>query len=207
MNKQLKKILVFGAIVIASTGCTQKNVVLDKKDDGSKYASNQGAETNTTKKYGFLDNANSSNTNNLVANDSKLGEDIVASNGSNGGLNSNAIGNNSTSSNGLNTVFFDYDVFVLDEMNRKGVKNNSAFLLPKKEKVKLEGNCDEWGSDEYNFALGLKRVKSVKDALIEDGLLEENIMTVSLGESNPICTEKTDECWKKNRRVDFIEIR
>lgn len=69
--------------------------------------------------------------------------------------------------------------------------------------IKLEGNCDEWGSDEYNFALGLKRANAVKDELINDGVAAENINLVSYGSSNPVCTEKSQECWSKNRRVDF----
>ncbi len=73
--------------------------------------------------------------------------------------------------------------------------------------LKIEGNCDEWGSDEYNFALGLKRAKSAKDALVEEGLDASKITTVSLGESNPKCTAKTEECWQQNRRVEFIEVK
>lgn len=69
--------------------------------------------------------------------------------------------------------------------------------------VKLEGNCDEWGSDEYNFALGLKRAGAVKSALVAEGIDPARISMVSYGESNPVCTEKTKECWAKNRRVNF----
>ena len=70
-------------------------------------------------------------------------------------------------------------------------------------KVKLEGNCDEWGSDEYNFALGLKRADAVKKALVTDGIDASRITMVSYGESNPVCTDHTKECWAKNRRVNF----
>ena len=70
-------------------------------------------------------------------------------------------------------------------------------------KIKLEGNCDEWGTDEYNYALGLKRAKSAKDALIADGIDENKIMLISFGESNPLCNDKNSKCWKMNRRVDY----
>jgi len=69
--------------------------------------------------------------------------------------------------------------------------------------IKVEGNCDEFGSDEYNFALGLKRANAVKAALVNGGVNADTISMTSLGESNPICLEKTQECWAKNRRVDF----
>ena len=67
--------------------------------------------------------------------------------------------------------------------------------------VTVSGNTDEWGSDEYNYALGLKRANSVKDALVANGV-NANIALVSLGESSPVCTEKTKACWAKNRRVE-----
>ena len=69
--------------------------------------------------------------------------------------------------------------------------------------VKIEGNCDEWGSDEYNFALGLKRASAAKEALISNGVDSARITMVSYGESNPVCTDKTQACWSENRRVDF----
>ena len=105
----------------------------------------------------------------------------------------------------LSSVYFDFDQFsVRDDMQNKvstdaAVANGvgSAFT------VKLEGNCDEWGSDEYNFALGLKRASAVKNALVAEGVASERITMVSYGESNPVCADKTKECWSQNRRVDF----
>jgi peptidoglycan-associated lipoprotein len=105
----------------------------------------------------------------------------------------------------LSTVYFDYDKFNIRADMQDKVTNSatvanagaSAFT------VKLEGNCDEWGSDEYNFALGLKRASTVKKALMAEGVNETRITMVSYGESNPVCNDKTQDCWSKNRRVDF----
>ena len=69
--------------------------------------------------------------------------------------------------------------------------------------LRIEGNCDEWGSDEYNYALGLKRAKSVKTALIDLGLDSNKLTIISYGETNPVCTSHTKECWAKNRRDNF----
>jgi len=106
----------------------------------------------------------------------------------------------------LPTVYFAFDKYdITPEMQ---AKIDEAAELGKSDEaksinVKLEGNCDEWGSDEYNFALGLKRAQAVKNALVADGIESSRISMVSYGKSNPVCTEHTKECWAKNRRVDF----
>jgi len=105
----------------------------------------------------------------------------------------------------LSSVYFAFDKYNINpEMQKKisqaaAIGKNEASSL----NIKLEGNCDEWGSDEYNFALGLKRAEAVKKALIAEGINKSRISMVSYGESNPVCTDKTRECWAKNRRVDF----
>jgi len=107
----------------------------------------------------------------------------------------------------LTSIHFDFDNYQLkDEMievsNNNSVKISNVLSKNNNVKIKLEGNCDEWGEDEYNFALGLKRTKTVKQALINNGINASNIIVVSLGESNAICSEQTAQCWKQNRRVD-----
>lgn len=111
----------------------------------------------------------------------------------------------------LKSIHFDFDMFTLTEENLafsadNSKKINDASLKDKSFKIKLEGNCDEWGSDEYNYALGLKRSMAVKNDLIKRGITEERIVVVSYGESNPICKEQTAQCWIKNRRVDHYLI-
>jgi len=108
-------------------------------------------------------------------------------------------------------IYFGFDQYKLVEDDivilRKNVQilhnDAKAMNIAEQYSIKLEGNCDEWGSDEYNFALGLKRANAVKDELINDGIKASRITMVSYGSSNPVCTEQTQECWSKNRRVDF----
>jgi peptidoglycan-associated lipoprotein len=59
------------------------------------------------------------------------------------------------------------------------------------------------GTDEYNYALALKRAKSVKESLATYGVDSSRIMIVSFGESNPACKESNKACWDKNRRAEF----
>ena len=103
------------------------------------------------------------------------------------------------------SIYFDYDKFAVraDMKDRVSTDAKLANGAASKLNIKLEGNCDEWGSDEYNFALGLRRANSIKKALISEGVAANRISMVSYGETNPTCTEKTQACWAKNRRVDF----
>jgi peptidoglycan-associated lipoprotein len=105
----------------------------------------------------------------------------------------------------LQTVTFDFDKFEIRSDMEPKVKTNASLAnaAASMYTVKLEGNCDEWGSDEYNYALGLKRAKTTKDAMIAEGVDAARITMVSFGESNPVCTEQTRSCWAQNRRVDF----
>ena len=105
----------------------------------------------------------------------------------------------------LGSVYFAFDEFTITTEMQTGVAAdaNVAKEAASMYNIKLEGNCDEWGSDEYNFALGLKRADSVKKALVAHGVDASKITMVSYGESNPTCNDKTQDCWAKNRRVDF----
>jgi peptidoglycan-associated lipoprotein len=109
--------------------------------------------------------------------------------------------------NDIKSIYFDTDKYsIRDDMQDVAISNYKALNGSKFKKIKLEGNCDEWGSDEYNYALGLKRAKAIKDAMIEFGLDESNFVLVTYGESNPKCNEHKKECWQQNRRVDYIKI-
>ena len=107
--------------------------------------------------------------------------------------------------NKVPTIYFAFDKYNITPAMQE--KIDAAAELGKNGasdyKVKLEGNCDEWGSDEYNFALGLRRANAVKKALVADGIDASRISMVSYGKSNPVCTAHTKECWAKNRRVNF----
>lgn len=105
----------------------------------------------------------------------------------------------------LGAIYFGFDKFSINSDMQSEVSNdaNIAKNEASKYNIKLEGNCDEWGSDEYNFALGLKRANAVKKALVSEGIDASKVTMVSYGESNPACTAKTQDCWAKNRRVDF----
>jgi peptidoglycan-associated lipoprotein len=124
--------------------------------------------------------------------------------GGGAGGSSNGPGYNS-SSDGMKSLYFAFDQYSLDSDMQSIVTFNAKVLNQKlgSSQVKLEGNCDEFGTDEYNQALGLKRAKAVKDSLIMQGISGSRIVLVSYGESNPKCSDMSDSCYAQNRRVDL----
>ena len=116
----------------------------------------------------------------------------------------NSNGKYNSSSGGLESIYFafgDYGIApgMEDRISKDaGVINNVGTA-----KIKIEGNCDEFGTDEYNYALGLKRAKAVKDSLSSQGIAANRMVIVSFGESNPVCSSPTDSCYERNRRVDL----
>ena len=107
--------------------------------------------------------------------------------------------------NKLSSIYFAFDEFTISSDMQSDIATDADIAKANASSytLKLEGNCDEWGSDEYNFALGLKRADTVKKALAAQGVDASKITMVSYGESNPACSDKTQACWSKNRRVDF----
>jgi peptidoglycan-associated lipoprotein len=104
----------------------------------------------------------------------------------------------------VQNVYFDFDKFsIRPDMQSVINQNASIFNQAGNYKVMVEGNCDEWGSDEYNYALGVKRAKAAKDALIAQGIAADRIEITSNGESKPVCTEKTKSRDAQNRRDEF----
>jgi peptidoglycan-associated lipoprotein len=99
-------------------------------------------------------------------------------------------------------VFFDYNDFSIRPDQQPTVKNDAEFLKQHTNiYVRVEGNCDETGSVEYNLALGDKRAKEVKFALVKAGVSDGRIATISYGKERPYCEEETEACWRQNRRA------
>ncbi|RUM66402.1 MAG: peptidoglycan-associated lipoprotein [Sulfurospirillum sp.] len=107
---------------------------------------------------------------------------------------------------GIEPIYFATDSYRISESELHKIDKNVQVFnseLARDLSIKVEGNCDEWGTDEYNYALGLKRAKSAKDALSVAGVAEGRMSLVSYGESKPVCFEHNEACWQQNRRVDF----
>ena len=71
-------------------------------------------------------------------------------------------------------------------------------------KLTIEGHCDERGSAEYNIALGDQRASAAKNYLVQVGIPTTQLSTVSYGKEQPVCSESSESCWQRNRRIHII---
>jgi OOP family OmpA-OmpF porin len=105
----------------------------------------------------------------------------------------------------LEAIYFDFDKYLVKPEFRDALKRNADWLQQNPgAKVVVEGNCDERGTNEYNMALGQRRADAAAKYLMDLGIAKDRIGTVSFGEEKLVCNEKTEECWSKNRRDDFV---
>jgi peptidoglycan-associated lipoprotein len=102
-------------------------------------------------------------------------------------------------------VSFDFDSAALSEPARATLRTNADWLKANAgARVQIEGHCDERGTAEYNMALGAKRAQAAMDYLATLGIAATRLSTISYGEEIPMCKEKTEECWARNRRARFV---
>jgi len=118
------------------------------------------------------------------------------------GAGAGASGGAGLNGSAKNSVHFAYDSNNLSSEERAKIARDAG-TLQQKSQIKVEGNSDEFGTDEYNYALGLRRAKAVKDDMVAKGVDPKKIKVVSYGESNPDCEDKTKECYQQNRRADY----
>ena len=71
-------------------------------------------------------------------------------------------------------------------------------------KVRLEGNTDNRGSQEYNIGLGWWRDQAVAHLLRQGGVTPKQIDMISYGKERPVITGNNESVWSLNRRVNLI---
>ncbi len=102
-------------------------------------------------------------------------------------------------------VFFEFDSAVLTLEAQDALKRKADWLKANADaRTVIEGHCDERGTNEYNLALGDRRSESAKKFLVNLGIAETRLTTISYGEEKPVDDGHTEEAWAKNRRAHFI---
>ena len=101
-------------------------------------------------------------------------------------------------------IYFDYDKDEIRDDQKATLEAKIPILtLNTNLRIRIAGNTDSRGSDEYNLALGQRRAATVKRYLVSRGIAESRIETVSFGEERPAVQGETEEAWAKNRRDEF----
>jgi outer membrane protein OmpA-like peptidoglycan-associated protein len=105
----------------------------------------------------------------------------------------------------LGDVLFDVDKADLKPGGEKAASKLAHFLkeYPKRQ-VLIEGYTDNTGSEDYNLKLSKHRAKSVKQAIVNDGIASNRINTIGYGEQYPVATNNTSAGRQRNRRVEVV---
>lgn len=107
----------------------------------------------------------------------------------------------------LQPIYFDFDKYDLRPGDREILNLNATVLKENPTvKIRIEGNCDERGTVEYNLALGERRAAAARDYLINLGIDVDRISIISYGKERPKYPGQNEEAWSKNRRDDFVIV-
>src|SRR5205823_1264502 len=107
----------------------------------------------------------------------------------------------------LANVYFDFDRSELRDDQRVVLDAKLPVLRANPTvHVRIEGNADERGSDEYNMALGMRRAQMARKYLVDHGIDASRIDISSNGEEKPVCQQHDESCWSQNRRDEFVII-
>ena len=99
-------------------------------------------------------------------------------------------------------VFFAFNSSDISDEAYDSLLGQSLYMKNHEDvKVQIAGNCDERGSTEYNLALGARRANAAKAILVQDGIDEKRISTVSYGKERPLVKGTGESVWKWNRNA------
>ncbi|UCB52762.1 MAG: OmpA family protein [Candidatus Zixiibacteriota bacterium] len=101
-------------------------------------------------------------------------------------------------------IYFDFDKYALRPGDREALNRNAQVLKENPAvKIRIEGNCDERGTVEYNLALGEKRARAAMDYLVNLGVGADRVSIITYGKERANhCSG--EGCWSKDRRDDFM---
>ena len=105
-------------------------------------------------------------------------------------------------------VHFDYDSSVIKSGEQANVEAVASYLKSNSDvAVRVDGHCDERGTEGYNDALGERRASALREALIGLGANANLVVTRSMGERAPVATGSDESAFAQNRRGEFIVLR
>ena len=115
-----------------------------------------------------------------------------------------ATNDGSKTKEGEPAIFFDFDSALVRDEARSVLQRVADVVQRRPSKVRIEGNCDEAGTVEYNLALGEERARAAKEYLVRLGVEPEKIATVTYGSQRPKDPGHDESAHARNRRDDFL---
>ncbi len=104
-------------------------------------------------------------------------------------------------------VYFDLDSYDIRSDAMSVLDAQAAWLVRYSSvQIRVEGNCDERGTREYNLALGARRANAVRDYLVSRGVASGRISTLSWGKERPIDPGTGEDAWSRNRNGHTVII-
>jgi peptidoglycan-associated lipoprotein len=101
-------------------------------------------------------------------------------------------------------IFFDFDSALVRDDARPVLQKVADDVRHRPSSLRIEGNCDEVGTVEYNIALGEHRAKAAKEYLVHLGVPAAKISTISYGSQRPKDPGHDETAHAQNRRADFL---
>jgi len=110
-------------------------------------------------------------------------------------------------SEGMLPVYFDFDSSDIRKDQESRIEANADFLSSEADtNIRIEGNCDPRGTSEYNMALGERRALGAKKYLVNLGISDSRLSTISFGEERLLMHGHDELSWAQNRRADFVIV-
>jgi peptidoglycan-associated lipoprotein len=103
------------------------------------------------------------------------------------------------------TIYFEFDRANVKTSEVPKVQRVATYLKnTPNAMIRVEGHCDERGTEEYNRSLGERRALAVRELLVASGIAVDRVSTVTYGEDQPADPGHDQAAWDKNRRGEFV---
>ena len=109
----------------------------------------------------------------------------------------------------LDKIYFETDKDIIMERSWPLIDAIAATIKghPEIALIEIQGHADERGDDEHNLDLTDRRAHAVMRALEDRNVELGRLRARGYGETRPVCTQHNEDCWSKNRRVEFIILK
>ncbi len=104
-------------------------------------------------------------------------------------------------------VYFDFDKYDVKPEYREMLRQKAELMRQYPSiRVRIEGNCDDRGTQEYNLALGERRARAAYEYMVMLGVNPNQLEMISYGKERPAVQGAGEQVWALNRRDDFRVI-